>query len=874
MMQQLKKITKRFSALLAVVSLLIIFKDVAFSLADNLIIPITSKVVTGSLAVLIFAILFVITAYLTSGFLIHKKNYVKHPEHTFCLAAIALVFYLLFRFDGHFVFYGLGHIIYVDVAFATAAILEVMTFFFPVKRTKGSKGDANVAGFMSDNSSKIDKLERTGYAELLLDKICMTCKSDCLADGSMTILLNERYGAGKTTFFDLLEKKAKGKIRTCVFKPWQSSDVGKITEELLRLLEEQYAISSQLGNQLESYSRLLAGSEVKKVLDYSSHLLKESGSLSKRYKSIKEMLRIINEPLVVLVDDVDRLQAEELLALLKLLRDAADFPNIVYIVAADKDTMSQMLEIKGIKDADEYLKKFFCFELLFPIDDSYLSRLLREQVENILTKYYGGRLSVPSIVEKFLAAHYIQNVFRSPRDIYRFVNLLSYSLDLFKRYGVLEEVHVPDLLKLLLIQFIAPMVYKILRDEMDLLLDVNGKDGRIHLKSGYKDIIISRQYKKQINEVIFRANQKTNGRQDEPDNNVKEEDELTLFDIPAEERPNKEDIVSDLLRDLFYDTLNYQDKSRICFLGEYFKFFAGKYSESELSAQYMKELMGLQIEEAFEKRMDQAIEQGKADFLVHKLKQYIEDKKIKKEMPFVLTRCITIQDAIYRDWAKKQSLSISPIDYYQLDQFGVVYMNLLLVDKRNIVSDKQEVEGVKAFYATNKQYTWLASSLALPISVEHDMLFMYGQEVHLKLKENLIRRFIADELAENPFEIEKIKAIPLLKSMYGVYWDEHFKEYVKKSSDPMAWLYMLLKPSGDSLICNYLYYHNLVGEGTLDGYAKDLLGLELTQEIREDLARLSGLRYGLSVTAANLRYYPFLVEAKKWWDAKMDKNLL
>lgn len=860
-----------FMGLLVVVSLLIIFMDVAIALVDKVIVPIASKVKPESPTVLFFTITFVIAAYLINGQFFYKKNYIRHPEHTFYLVATAIVFYSLFRFNDHFVYYGIGQVAYVDYAFIIAAILEVLSFFIPVSRNMVQSGD--VIGFVSDNPSKKDKLGRSDYAELLLDKICATYKASELADGSMTILLNERYGAGKTTFFNIIEDKAKGRMRTCVFKPWQTTEEGGITEELLKLLEEQYAISYQLGRQLEDYSKLLlSGGEVKNALGLVSHILKRRDSLALRYESIKEMLQVINDPLLVLVDDVDRLQAEELLTLLKLLRNGADFPNIIYLVAADKEAMFQMLETKGIKNAEEYLKKFFNFELLFPIDDTYLSSFLREQVVNTLIKYYGIRFSIPSLDNDFLPAKYVQNVFHSPRDVYRFVNLLSYALDLFKRYEVLEEVYVPDLLKLLLIQFISPMVYKILRDERDLLLDVRGYDGRIHLKDGYKDIIISRQFKKQLQDVLSHTKQRMNNQQEETTDNAIEEDVITLFDIPAEERPNKEDIVSELLRDLFYDTQNYQNKSRICFLGEYFKFFAGKYSKSELSAQYMKNLMEMPDDATFEETMIQAIELGKSEFLIHKLTQFIEDESIKKDIPFVLTRCITIQDTIYRYWAQRQTVPVSPKDFYQIGQFGPVYSNLLLVERRNVITDKQENERIKVLYAENRRYAWLASSLILPISQDRNLSFVYGREFYRKLREELIRRFIEDELAENPFEKEKIMAIPMLREMYRVYWNEHFKEYVRNSPEPMAWLFILLKPSGGSLEWNRVYYHNLVGEGFLDVYAKDYLGLQLSQEMGSDLANISGIKSGAALTATNFEHHPFLVEAKKWWDAKKEKK--
>lgn len=868
MKHQKRNISTIFGLLVAV-SLLIIFRDIVYSFVDKLIIPITSKVRPDSYVVLAFTFLSIVFAYMANGLLIYRKNYIKHPGHSLCFVVVAAVFYCFFRFGDHYVFYGVGKVTYVDAAFVSTAIIEALSYIIPCKRDDNGFVAERVNRFVSDNPSKTDLLGRSDYAELLIDKIVTTHIKGGLKDGSMTILLNERFGAGKTTFFNLLEEKARGKVRTCVFKPWISADRERITEELLKLLEEQYAISNKLGKKLEGYSQLLSGGEAKKVLGFITHLLNERESLGLRYESIKDMLQTINCPLVVLVDDVDRLQADELLALLQLLRNAADFPNIIYVVAADKESMSQMLETKGIKDADEYLKKFFSFELLFPMDDSYICALLREQIVKTLTSYYGVSFSMLPIDKEFLSASYIKTVFYSPRDVYRYVNLMTYTLDLFKSYGVLAEVNLSDLLKLLLIQFICPMVYKILRDEMDLLLNTRGYDGRIHLKEGYKDIIISRQFKKQLQDVVDNAKRRNPDQQDRADEKDTVVDELTLFAIPAQERPNIEDIVSELMRDLFYDTLNYQEKSRICYIGEYFKFFAGKYSKSELTAQYMKDLMELPRESLFEETVNLAIQQGKAEFLVHKLKQYIEDETIIKDIPMVLNRCIKIQDTVYRDWAQRQEYASNPKDYDQIGQFRPVYTNLLLVDKRNVVNEKQEKERIKAVYAENDQFVWLASSLLLPLSEDRNMKFVYGPELHLELRESLIRRFIETQLAVSPFEREKIMAIPMLRDVYRVYWDERFKEYVGASQEPMAWLYMLLKPSGDLLEWNHFFYNNLVGDGVLDYYAKDMLGLDLPQDISLDLTQISGIHNGAVLTATNFGHHPFLVAAKKWWAERM-----
>lgn len=845
-------ITQKVMGMLAVIALLIIFRDTVFSLVDKLIIPITERVMQESYVVLVLTVMFLVFLYLAEGFFLFKKNYFKYPRYSLLIiVAITIAFYSIFRFSNHYTYYGIGQLKYVDVVFASIIILETLTYYLP--RVSKSQDVKQVGGFVLDTPAIIDRLGRSDYAELLINKIISTYKSGGLQDGSLTILLNERYGAGKSTFFNLLDKSARGSIKTCVFKPWQTDGSDRMTEELLRLLEEQYSINDQLGKQLEGYAKLLSGGEAKNLLEYVLHKQKERESLASRYDSIKRILKVINIPLLVLVDDVDRLQPEELLGLLKLLRNGADFPNIIYLVAADKDAMSQQLETRGIKNGEEYLKKFFNFELLFPIDDTYLNSILREQVRSTLKKYYPQRILIPSIEDQFFSDNVVKNVFRSPRDVYRYINLLSYSLDLCKRYGVLDELNVIDLLKLLLIQFISPMVYKILRDEKSLLLDIRRSDGRIYLKDEYKDIIISRQSKNQLQKVVSAMNLQ------QEENNHKEK--LTLFDLPTIERPNNEDMVSDLLRDLFYDRTNYQKKDRICYEAEYFKYFAGKYSKDELSCEYIKGMLELS-DPMFDDAVIQTVEQGKSAFLLHKLKQHIEENRMDLDIHVVLQRCLRIQDSVYRFWVQNQSQYVSPMDFSEAYFFSSVYSNLLLVDSGEVVTDKDAIDNVKSIYANNQLFSWLAYSLTLQPMNQRS--YVYGIELLMEMKKTLIHRFINEELSDNPFKREKLEAIPMLRNMYQSYWDQEFSNYIDSYHEPKAWLYMLLEPFNNTLRWNVVTCHNLVNDFSLVTYATDYLKLTLSYNEIHDLKAipLPILSY---LDETTISHNPFLIEAKKWW---------
>ena len=63
-------------------------------------------------------------------------------------------------------------------------------------------------------------------------------------------------------------------------------------------------------------------------------------------------------------------------------------------------------------------------------------------------------------------------------------------------------------------------------------------------------------------------------------------------------------------------------------------------------------------------------------------------------------------------------------------------MNLLIADKKSVVTNAQEIEKVNSFYEENKQYAWLASSLTLPISDDHNMSFVYGQKISCSYKKS------------------------------------------------------------------------------------------------------------------------------------------
>src|SRR2546428_9175321 len=75
-----------------------------------------------------------------------------------------------------------------------------------------------------------------------------------------------------------------------------------------------------------------------------------------RRAKVEKALRALDKPIVVVIDDIDRLTSSEIRDIFKLVRLTANFPNVVYIVAFDRNRVEAALAEQGIPGRD-YLEK-------------------------------------------------------------------------------------------------------------------------------------------------------------------------------------------------------------------------------------------------------------------------------------------------------------------------------------------------------------------------------------------------------------------------------------------------------------------------------------------------------------------------------------
>ena len=113
-------------------------------------------------------------------------------------------------------------------------------------------------------------------------------------------------------------------------------------------------------------------------------LQRRQGGVAGRRKEVTATLQKRDKPIVVVLDDVDRLSAPEIREVFKLVRLTASFPNLIYIVSCDRLRIEQALGEQGLSGRD-YLEKIIqCSYNLPEIPGHLLKQQLFEAIENAL----------------------------------------------------------------------------------------------------------------------------------------------------------------------------------------------------------------------------------------------------------------------------------------------------------------------------------------------------------------------------------------------------------------------------------------------------------------------------------------------------------
>ena len=185
-------------------------------------------------------------------------------------------------------------------------------------------------------------------------------------------------------------------------------------------------------------------------------------------EELATQLRARERPLIVIVDDVDRLTSAEIPVIFRLIKANADLPRMLYLILFENEAVIHALDREGFLSGERYLEKIVQASFAVPsLERTRLHDVLTARLNEILAQHPEGAFDSRRWIDLFFQR--LQVYFRTLRDVYRFLATYEFQIAMF-RHGDSFEVNATDLFVLEILHMFEPDVWKRLPDQKHLLV--------------------------------------------------------------------------------------------------------------------------------------------------------------------------------------------------------------------------------------------------------------------------------------------------------------------------------------------------------------------------------------------------------------------
>jgi hypothetical protein len=292
------------------------------------------------------------------------------------------------------------------------------------------------------------------------------------------------WGSGKTSLLNLIAAnvQAAGTGYLVRFDPWLFSSSEELVLRFLREMAVQLRGEPRLGevaSRIGDYAQILAPLTALSPAPWLAPAVSAGGGLLKRWRkrepvsaeqqrdAVREALRKLDRRVVVLIDDLDRLQAAEIRDVVRLVKLVGDFPNTTYLLAYDQARVARALGERNEQEGQEFLEKIVQLSHdVPPVAPEMLSGLLVDAISRAvgdLTRYHFDENAYRNVFVDGLGA-----LFTTVRDVRRYANVLPATLAL-----VGDEVELADILTLEALRVRVPTSFALIIASKQALTEVH-----------------------------------------------------------------------------------------------------------------------------------------------------------------------------------------------------------------------------------------------------------------------------------------------------------------------------------------------------------------------------------------------------------------
>lgn len=246
------------------------------------------------------------------------------------------------------------------------------------------------------------------------------------------------WGVGKTSFINLAERYwaiAEDRAIVCRFEPLRYASEPDLSDRLIRDLSaaiQRKVFAPEFRPAASRYSRLIKGKADVSFLGFKLSLEPSQETVDELLDDIDEVLRRIGRRVIIVIDDLDRLDAKTTNNVLFATRRTFKLSQATYVLCYDTEILAGSKE-EGSR-AREFLEKFVTVKLSLFVDSSSIRNFLRrdwQRAENQLGSIPSDTMlklgavlnELADILNGALAAKYLPLV-GDLRKVKRFVNAM------------------------------------------------------------------------------------------------------------------------------------------------------------------------------------------------------------------------------------------------------------------------------------------------------------------------------------------------------------------------------------------------------------------------------------------------------------------
>ncbi len=309
---------------------------------------------------------------------------------------------------------------------------------------------------------------------------------------SLVLGLYGKWGEGKTSVMNFIKAELSKDNIIINFNPWLFSDQGHLVQSFFKSVACE--LNKSLNSKKEKIGELLSdyGSAIGTVTKFAGISLDGLSLFGDKLKNVSietlkgrvdKIINDSNKKIVVFIDDIDRLDVEEVQYIFKLVKLVGDFPKTAYILAFDDEMVATSLAPKyGSQDKVNgylFLEKIIQVPLKIP---KATRKALRKYTIGLINKVFEDYSVKMNETEMSMFLNGFEDYFvpqiDNPRLGIRYANTLGFALPL-----LMGEVHAADLILVEGIKIFFPEAYDFIRANSSLFLTDTSKGQSTRLRN-------------------------------------------------------------------------------------------------------------------------------------------------------------------------------------------------------------------------------------------------------------------------------------------------------------------------------------------------------------------------------------------------------